>query len=69
MVEERLKTEVVPLDGSHAQALGALLARNGTSDVADAHLVICVQRAGYAVITSDPRDLKRLDTMLLVIVV
>ena len=48
------ETEVVPLDGSHAQAVGALLARTGTSDIADAHVVICSQRSGRSVNTSDP---------------
>jgi hypothetical protein len=42
----------------------ALLAQTGTSDIADAHVVICAQTAGYAVITSDPLDLKRLDPKL-----
>jgi predicted nucleic acid-binding protein len=63
------KTEVVPLDGSHAQAVGALLAQTGTSDIVDAHVVICAQATGYAVITSDPLDLKRLDPKLRVIAV
>lgn len=58
------RTEVVPLDRSQAQAVGALLARTGTSDITDAHVVICAQREGYAVITSDPLDLKRLDPEL-----
>jgi predicted nucleic acid-binding protein len=57
-------TEVIPLDGSHAQAVGALLARTATSDIADAHVVICAQTAGCAVITSDPLDLRRLDPKL-----
>jgi hypothetical protein len=30
----------------------------GTSDITDAHVVICAPTAGYAVITSDPLDLK-----------
>jgi hypothetical protein len=55
------KTEVAPLDGTHAQAVGALLAQTGTSDITDAHVVICAQSAGYAVVTSDPLDLKRND--------
>jgi len=63
------KTEVVPLDGSHAQAVGALLAQTGTSDIVDAHVVICARRAGYAVITSDPLDLRRLEPKLRVITV
>ena len=58
------KTEVIPLDGSQAQAVGALLARTRTSDITDAHVVICAQTAGYAIITSDPLDLKRLDSSL-----
>jgi predicted nucleic acid-binding protein len=62
-------TEVVPLDGSHAQAVGALLARTGTSDIVDAHVVICAQTEGYAVITSDPIDLRRLDPTLRVVTV
>jgi len=58
------KTEVIPLDGSQAQAVGALLARTRTSDITDAHVVICAQTAGYAIVTSDPLDLKRLDPAL-----
>lgn len=63
------KTEVVPLDGSDAQAVGVLLAQTGTSDIADAHVVVCAQRAGYAVITSDPVDLRRLAPTLRMITV
>ena len=58
------KTEVIPLDGSQAQAVGALLARTSTSDITDAHVVICAETTGYAIITSDPLDLKRLDPAL-----
>ncbi len=63
------ETEVVALDGSHAQAVGALLAQTGTSDITDAHVVICAQRSGLAVITTDPIDLRRLDPKLRVITV
>ena len=58
------RTEVIPLDGSQAQAVGALLSRTSTSDITDAHVVICAQTAGYAIVTSDPLDLKRLDPAL-----
>lgn len=58
------KTEVIALDGSQAQAVAALLARTSTSDITDAHVVICAQAAGYSIITSDPVDLKRLDPAL-----
>ena len=63
------KTEVVPLNGSHAQAVGALLAQTSTSDIVDAHVVLCAQAAGYAVLTSDPLNLKRLDPKLRVIAI
>ncbi len=58
------RTQVLPLDGSHAQAVGALLGQSATTDIADAHVVICARATGYAVITSDPHDLKRLDPKL-----
>ena len=63
------QTAVVPLDSFHAQAVGMLLAKSGTSDIADAHVVICAQRVGHAVITSDPFDVRRLDPGLRVIAV
>jgi predicted nucleic acid-binding protein len=61
------KTEVIPLDGSQAQAVGALLARTATtatSDITDARVVKCAQTAGCATVTSDPLDLERLDPAL-----
>lgn len=58
------QTEVIPLNGSQAQAVGALLARTGTSDITDARVVICAQTAGSATVTSDPLDLGRLDPAL-----
>jgi len=63
------KTEVVPLDAWHAQAVGAMLAQTGTRDIIDAHVVTCAQAGAYAVITSDPVDLRRLDPKLRVIAV
>jgi predicted nucleic acid-binding protein len=58
------KTEVVPLDASQAQAIGALLARTGMTDITDAHVALCARTEGYAILTSDPVDLKRLDPTL-----
>jgi hypothetical protein len=40
------------------------LAASGTSDIVDAHVVICGRRAGQQVVTSDPDDLERLDPSL-----
>ena len=53
-------TDLVALDARDATAVGLLLARTGTSDIADAHVAVCAQRAGQAVVTSDPDDLKRI---------
>jgi hypothetical protein len=63
------KTEVMSLDGWHAQAVAALLAQTGTSKITDAHVVICAQTAGYAVVTSDPLNLRRLSPKLRVVTV
>ncbi len=57
-------TDVVALDGVDATNVGRLLAASGTSDIVDAHVVICARRAGQAVVTSDPDDLRSLDTGL-----
>ena len=63
------RTEVIALDSRRARAVGALLAKTGTSDIADAHVVVCAQDAGLAVITSDPFDLRRLDPGLRLIAI
>lgn len=62
-------TDLVPLNGPDAAAVGLLLARTATADIADAHVVICAQRAGQPVVTSDPADLRRIAPALLLIVV
>jgi predicted nucleic acid-binding protein len=53
-------TDLIPLDGPNATAVGLLLARTGTADIADAHVVVCAQRAGQAVVSSDSGDLMRI---------
>ncbi len=53
-------TDLMPLDARDATAVGLLLARTGTSDIADAHVVICARRAGQPIVTSDPGDLRQL---------
>lgn len=62
-------TDLIALDGPGATAVGHLLARTATADVVDAHVVVCAQRAGQAVVTSDPGDLGRIapDLQLLVV--
>lgn len=54
-------TDIVPLNRPDALAVGVLLAESRTTDIADAHVVICARRAQQAVLTSDPEDIARLD--------
>ena len=54
-------TDVVELDRVDATNVGRLLAASGTSDIVDAHVVICARRRGQSIVTSDPQDLARLD--------
>ena len=54
-------TDVVALDRVDATNVGRLLAASGTSDLTDAHVVICARRSGQRVVTSDPGDLRALD--------
>jgi predicted nucleic acid-binding protein len=54
-------TDVVHLDRVDATNVGRLLAASKTSDIADAHVVICARRAEQDVVTSDPDDLRLLD--------
>jgi len=54
-------TDVVALDRVDAVNVGRLLAVSGTTDVVDAHVVICARRARQIVVTSDVGDIRRLD--------
>lgn len=62
-------TDLVPLDGPDATAVGLLLAETSTADVVDAHVVICARRTGQVVVTSDPGDIRRLDPALRLVAV
>jgi hypothetical protein len=62
-------TDLIPLDGRDATAVGLLLARTATADIVDAHVVICARRAGQAVVTSDAGDLRRIAPDLRLVVV
>ncbi|MCL2849631.1 MAG: hypothetical protein FWE61_06265 [Micrococcales bacterium] len=55
------RTVMSQLDRADAANVGVLLAATGTSDIADAHVVVCARRAGHPIVTSDPDDLRALD--------
>lgn len=62
-------SKLVELDGPDATSVGVLLAASRTSDIADAHVVICARRNGEQIVTSDPDDLRRLDPSASLIVI
>jgi hypothetical protein len=62
-------TDVVALDRVDATNVGRLLTASGTSDVVDAHVVICARRDQQQVVTSDPDDLRQLDPQIRLVVV
>ena len=62
-------SDLVPLDRVDAVNVGRLLAASGTSDVVDAHVVVCARRTAQRVVTSEPDDLKLLDPGVELIVV
>lgn len=62
-------TDLIPLDGPDAAAVGRTLARTGTADIVDSHVVICALRARQAVVTSDAGDLRRIAPELPLVVV
>ncbi len=62
-------TTVLGLSELDALSIGRMLARAGTADVVDAHVVLCAQRTSSRVVTSDPDDLLRLDPALRLLVI
>jgi len=62
-------TRVEPLDALDATRVGVLLAASRSKDIADAHVVICARRHSDPIVTSDPEDLRRLDSQVRLITV
>jgi len=58
---------VATLDRATALAVGRLLAESRTRDVVDAHVVTVAGGLGLPVLTSDLRDLRRLDPGLVLV--
>ena len=62
-------TDLITLDGPDATAAGLLLATTGTTDIFDAHVAVCAQRARQAVVTSDAAGLRRIAPTLTLVAV
>jgi len=59
---------VQPLDREEAQASGVLCGRSGTPDVIDASVALLARRLRAKIVTSDPDDLRRIDSGLELVV-
>jgi predicted nucleic acid-binding protein len=55
------EVEIISLDEHLARACGELCGASKTRDIIDASVVILARQRGDYVVTSDPRDLRRLD--------
>lgn len=62
-------TDVRALDALDATSVGVLLAASRTSDIADAHVVVCARRSRQPIVTSAPGDLRRLDPTAQLVVI
>lgn len=60
----QVTTDLVALGRADAVSVGRLLAASSTTDVVDAHVVVCARRTRQVVVTSDPSDLHHLDPTL-----
>ncbi len=49
---------------SLARAVGSSGVSTDHTDVVDVHVALCARRRGYAVVTSDPDDIARIDPTL-----
>ena len=60
---------IEPLSDRRAREAGQLCGATRTRDVIDASVVLCGKQRGHRVVTSDPKDLRRLDASLPLIIV
>ena len=55
------EVEIIPRDEQLARACGELCGATETADIINASVVILAKQRGDHIVTSDPRDLRRLD--------
>lgn len=53
--------DVAVMTLSAARAVGLICADTGHADVVDVHVVLCARQRDHAIVTSDPRDIERID--------
>ena len=59
-------TTVVDLTDAVARVLGLMLGTSGRSDAVDAHIVLLARQRGWAVLSSDTKDLLAIDPGLVI---
>lgn len=62
------ETEVVAMDHATARAIGAICGQAGVDDVVDVSVVLCARERRDTIVTSDQRDLRRIDAEVRLIV-
>ncbi len=55
------EVEIIPLDEQLARSCGELCGATNTSDIIDASVVILARERRDPIVTSDPKDMRRLD--------
>ncbi len=55
------QTRVIDLTHAVAKVLGRMLGATRTKDVVDAHVVFLARERGWAIVSSDPGDLRAID--------
>lgn len=61
--------QIVDLDDLTARAIGQLCGVSGHSDVVDVHVVLNAMEHGHRIVTSDPSDLAKVNSSVVLIVV
>jgi predicted nucleic acid-binding protein len=56
------EVEIAVLDDQRAREAGQLCGVRGTHDIVDASVVLCARARRHRILTSDPDDLRRLDS-------
>lgn len=64
-----MASRLIHLDGPDATQVGILLATSRTTDICDAHVVLCGRRNDDPIVTSDPDNLSRLDLRARLVVI
>ena len=60
-------TSVIPLDQRLALRVGARCAATGVPDVVDVSVALCARDRGHPVVTSDPGDIRAVDSSLILL--